>query len=72
MAKKPDPVVVDNPVDPTDVIAEPDPVVVDNPAKDYTFAKVCSACGDQKRTDMQGRVFCPAFDPQCPRYLEAN
>jgi hypothetical protein len=43
-------------------------------AKDYEISKplwgnlVCQQCGEQRRTNELG-VFCPAQDPECPRYV---
>ncbi len=28
--------------------------------------KVCSICGEKRRTDQNGNVFCPQKNPDCP------
>lgn len=53
---------------PTETEATPKP-------KDYEISKpqfgnlVCQQCGEQRRTNDNG-VFCPANDPECPRYVD--
>lgn len=72
MAKDKPPVSTDvKPPEPgvsTPTTEEPKPKT--EPKKDYTMDRVCAACGEGYRSDLEGKIFCPDFDKKCPRYSE--